>query len=199
MLSGSVAKLYILETLLWQHRRRGEWLDATERAQATQMIEMSDNDAANDLYVRIGQGPALQKAAAPLGAHHTVPGPGIYWGFNTTTASDYIALLRNLTEPGPLDAQSRSFALGLMAHVEPDQQWGVSAAADNGTTTRLKNGWLSASPDNYRWLVNSVGIITAHHRRLLVAIFTQHGRTFAGGVSLVEQLAKISVHAVTGS
>lgn len=85
-----------------------------------------------------------------------------------------------------------------MADVEPDQRWGVSAAADAGTLTRQTNGWLSAAPDNYRWLVNSVGIITAHGRTLLVAVLTQHGPDFASGITLVEQLTKISVRAVTG-
>jgi hypothetical protein len=196
MLSGSIAKLYILEVLLWQHH--GKPLDPTQHALATQMIESSDNDAANDLYADIGEGHALRAAATALGVAHTVPGPGIYWGFNRTSANDYIALLHNLIRPGRLAPKARSFALDLMAHVETDQQWGVSAAADKDTVTRLKNGWLSASPDDFRWLVNSVGIITAHGRRLLVAVLTQHGSSFESGVDLVERLAKISVRAVTG-
>jgi beta-lactamase class A len=196
MLSASIAKLYILEVLLLQHH--GKPLDATERALATHMIEQSGNDAANALYVRIGQGPALRAATATLGVHHTVPGTGIYWGFNETCAADYVALLRDLVQPGTLSSAARAFALDLLAHVEADQRWGVSAAADAGTLTRQKNGWLAASPDQDRWVVNSVGIITAHGRTLLVAVLTQHGADFASGVTLVQQLAKTAVRAIVG-
>jgi hypothetical protein len=198
MLSGSISKLYILEVLLLHHQRAGERLDDDESDLASEMIEHSDNEAANDLYERIGEGPALRRAASALGVHNTVPGPGIYWGFNRSSAGDYIALLRNLTRPGVLAKWARTFALRLLAEVEADQRWGVSAAADTGTVTRQKNGWLGASPDNFRWLVNSVGLITADGRPLLVAVLTQHGRDFASGVTLVEQLAQISVRTVTG-
>ena len=198
MLSGSIAKLYILEVLLLQHQRAGDRLDDTETDLATQMIEHSDNEAANDLYEHIGEGPALRRAASALGVDDTVPGPGIYWGFNRSSASDYVALLRNLTGPRVLAKWARTFARGLLADVQADQRWGVSAAADEGTVTRQKNGWLGASPDNFRWLVNSVGLITADGQPLVVAVLTQHGHDFASGVTLVEQLAKISVRAVTG-
>ena len=197
MLSASSAKLYILEVLLWQHH--GKALDPTERALATRMIENSDNAAADALYVRIGEGRALRAAAAALGVQHTVPGPGIYWGFNRSAAADYIALLRNLTRAGPLSPSARDFALDLLGEVEPDQRWGVSAAADAGTHTRQKNGWLAASPDDFRWVVNSVGIITKHGHTVFVAVLTQHGGAFSTGVELVEKLARISVGVVARS
>ncbi len=141
MLSASIAKLYILEVLLHQHR--GKALSPTVISLATSMIEQSDNKTADDLYVHIGEDAALRANAAALGVRHTVPGPGIYWGFDRTTASDYIALLRDLTRPGPLSAAQRSFALGLLSNVEADQRWGVSAAADAGRGPgRRTVGWL---------------------------------------------------------
>lgn len=197
MLCASIAKLYILETLLLRHQRSGEPLGDETRELATAMIEHSDNDAANDLYVRIGEGAALRAAAPTLGIRHTDPGSGIYWGFTRTSAPAYLALLRDLIGPGPLDATSRHFALHLLTHVESDQRWGVGSVADPGTSFALKNGWLAVSTDDGRWAVNTVGIVTVHGRRLLLAVMTQHGAGFDGGVTLVDHLARVAATAVT--
>jgi hypothetical protein len=160
------------------------------------MIENSDNDAANDLDEQIGEAKGLRAAAKALHVRNTVPGPGIYWGFNQTCAADYVALLRNLTRPSALDHASRTFVLKLMAGTESDQRWGVSAAADPGTLTRQKNGWLPLGLDDGRWLVNSTGIITADGHRVLIAVLTQHGNSFDGGIDLTEKLARITVTAL---
>jgi hypothetical protein len=110
--------------------------------------------------------------------------------------------LRSLRS-GPLDAQSRSFALRLMRHVEADQRWGVSAIADPGTSFANKNGWLSVDNsngpgenDNGRWVVNSVGIITVGGHQVLMAVMTQHQRSFDAGVALVRQLARAVAPAI---
>lgn len=196
MLSGSIAKLPILETLLLQRQAAGRWLTEDEQELAARMIEHSDNEAANDLDEIVGAGPGLRRAAHTLGVRHTSYGPSLYWGFDRTSATDNIALLRNLVGGPALTPRAREYVLGLMAGVEADQRWGVSAAADPDTTTHLKNGWLDADPDGGRWLVNSVGIITAEGHEVLVAVLTQHGRDFDSGVDLVERLAKITLDAL---
>ena len=199
MRTGSIVKLYILETLLLKRQRAGTELSEDERELATRMIENSDNDAASDLWEEIGGGDGLRDAADALGVRNTQPDPDGYFGLTKTDAPDYIALLRNLTSARALNSSSRKYILGLMAKVEPDQRWGVSAAADPDTTVRLKNGWLSTAHDHGRWLVNSVGVITAAGDKVIVAVMTQHGSSFDGGINLVEKLAKLSVEAVTGA
>lgn len=197
MLCASIAKLYILETLLLVHQDAGTALGEENTELATEMIENSDNDAANDLYSEIGEGRALRKAAAALHVEHTTPGPGIYWGFTRTNAADFVALLANLVSAGPLHAPARRFALQLLSHVESDQRWGIGSVADRGTTFYNKNGWLAASPDANRWAVNSVGIVTVRGQRLLMAVLTQHGPDFDSGVELVNDLARVTATAVT--
>ena len=197
MRTGSIVKLYILETLLLQDQQRGTSLTSSQKALATRMIENSDNDAATALWNLIGGGPALTRAAATLGVHNTIPGSSGYWGLTQTCASDYIALLRNLTQPRALSAASRDYVRDLMSDVESDQSWGVSAAADPHTTFDIKNGWLGTQSDGGRWLVNSVGIITVDKQQVLIAVMTQHGRDFEGGISLVQKLAKIAAPLVT--
>jgi beta-lactamase class A len=199
MRTGSIVKLYILETVMLRHQKAGTKLSSNERALATRMIENSDNNAATALWNEIGGASGLRKAAAQLGVKNTVPGPNGMWGLTQTDAPDYIALLRNLTSDRALSSASRGYILDLMEDVEADQRWGVSAAADKGSTVRLKNGWLATDHDHGRWLVNSVGVITAHGDKVIVAVMTQHGSSFTGGISLVQKLAKLSVGAVTAS
>lgn len=197
MRTGSIVKLYILETLLLLHQKAGTKLGEEDRERATRMIENSDNDAATALYNEIGGGNGLRKSAAQLGVRNTVPDSTGHWGLTQTNAPDYVALLRNLTSARALNSASRTYILELMEDVESDQRWGVSAAADKGSTVRLKNGWLTTDSDHDLWLVNSVGVITAHGDKVIVAVMTQHGSSFTGGISLVQKLAKLSVGAVT--
>jgi hypothetical protein len=196
MATGSIAKLFILETLLLQHDDDGLPLNDTERYNATRMIENSDNDAADDLYSAVGTVDGLNDAAPRLGVHNTQPGENYLWGFTETCAADYIALLRDLIAPSALSRSSRLFALDLMSQVEDDQRWGVSAAADRGTAVRLKNGWLPSDPDGGRWLVNSVGVVTVHGHEVLLAVLTQHGESFEGGIDLVERIARAAADVV---
>ena len=123
---------------------------------------------------------------------HTVPDPDGYYGLTTTGPEDEVTLLGHLVgSPGPLDAASQGYALRLLHGVEADQTWGVTAAADTGTTSAVKNGWLAIDADGGRWAVNSDGIITVHGEQLLISIMTQHDADEQSGIDLVESLAKI--------
>jgi hypothetical protein len=119
-----------------------------------------------------------------------------YWCLTTTSAHDYVVLLRNLTgaEP-PLSEAARSYALGLLRDVETDQTWGAPAAADPGTTVAVKNGWLGVD-DGGRWAVSSDGLITVDGDLIAISVLTQHNDDEQSGTTLVESLAKIAADAV---
>jgi len=136
---------------------------------------------------------------------NTVPGDSDPT-FTTTSATDFLQLLKNLVVAGTLNAYSQSVALGLMRNVEADQRWGVGVLADPGTTFANKNGWLSVDnsngsgeDDNGRWIVSSVGIVNVHGQQLLVSIFTEHQPSMQAGVNLVQQLAQVVTPAVTAT
>ncbi len=189
--TGSIVKLYILETLLLQEQNSGG-LSESEQATATTMIENSDNDAAETLFEDIGGRDALIAANSTLGLTSTTPGPSDYWGLTQTSAADYITLLKNLTETtgSPLTATSQAYVLGLMRNVESDQRWGVGVTADAGTDFANKNGWLGVDDDGGLWLVNSTGVVTIDGQTVLMAVLTQHDSDFQSGINLVESLAQ---------
>ncbi|NKQ55977.1 hypothetical protein HFP15_24160 [Amycolatopsis sp. K13G38] len=196
--AASVIKLDILETLLLQQQDEDEPLTDAETAQATAMIENSDNDSATQLWNEVGGAAGIRAADIRLGASGTHPDPKGYWGLSTTDADDQLTLLRDLVAPAsPLNPASQAFALGLMRQVEPDQAWGISAVADPGTATALKNGWLPVDDDNGLWAIGSVGIITLHGEQVLVAVLTQHDDSQGDGIELTQALARTLVPSIT--
>jgi hypothetical protein len=194
MWTASAYKLFVLESrLLEQHGSVGY-----EAADAQSAIENSDNPAGYRLFLAAGGNAGLEAAARRFGMRHTVPGASDPT-FTRTSAADFLVLVRNLVDPdSPLPPGARKYVLGLMSHVEADQRWGVSAAADPDTVVYTKNGWLSIDDDNGpgeaddgRWAVTSVGIIRVHGQRVLMAVFTQHQPLMGDGVHLVEKLARL--------
>lgn len=131
------------------------------------MIKDSDNAAANSVFADLGGRSAVVPAEPEF-------------GISARTTS-------------PLDAKSRAYALGLMGNVEADQRWGVPAAADAGTTSAVKNGWLAVDDDDGLWAVNSDGVLTVDGDRVLISALTQPEDTERDGVDLVQSLAEAAV------
>jgi hypothetical protein len=83
-----------------------------------------------------------------------------------------------------------------MQDVQPDQRWGVSAAAAGGTTA-LKNGWLATVTNHGLWTVNSIGRIrSAAGHTLLMAVLTQGSPSLQTGIITVERLARLTATAI---
>jgi hypothetical protein len=167
-----------------------------EQALAVQMIEASDNDAAQDLWNDDDEADGIADADVQLGLHHTTPAQGGYWGLTTTTVVDQLRLLSDLVSArSPLTAASRAFELGLMRHVEPSQAWGVTKAAAPGTVYAVKNGWL---PDPQLWVVvNSIGVVHHGGHLLLLAVLSDDQSSEAVGVAQVEAAAAVAAKAIT--
>jgi beta-lactamase class A len=193
--TASVVKLDILQTLLLQSQDAGEQPSAGARELAEQMITQSDNEAASTLWESVGGVPAIDAANDRLGPRDTQLVD--HWGSSTTPASDQLALLTALVGPSPLDDASRAYARDLMTRVADDQRWGVSAAADPGTTTALKNGWTPDAADGGRWVVGSVGAVTVAGDPVLLVALTEHQPDKTTGIQLVEALSRAAAQAVT--
>ncbi|MFI9373582.1 serine hydrolase [Streptomyces parvulus] len=192
--TASIVKVDILATLLLQAQYEGRRLSGEERAQTAAMIQKSDNDSTSALWTRIGSARGLDAANARLGLLQTRGGQGTVWGITQTTAEDQIRLLQSVFgDESPLSEASRTYIQDLMRHVVGSQTWGVSAAADSGTTA-LKNGWLQRTQVK-KWDVNSIGRIQRGGRVYLMAVLLNGCSTQEVGISIVEQASRASAAA----
>ncbi|MFE8014786.1 hypothetical protein ACFU3O_18880 [Streptomyces antibioticus] len=195
--TASIVKVDILAALLLQAQDAGRRLTAAEKTYAAAMIQNSDNDSASALWRSIGAAEGLDAANERLGLTATEGGTGMLWGLTQTTAADQLALLRQIFgTDSELSAASRSYVQELMGTIAAGQRWGVSAAAD-GSSWRLKNGWLARSTTGL-WDVNSIGRVTSGGAGYLVAVVSNGSATQAAGITLVESAARAAVTAVAG-
>ncbi len=156
------------------------------------MIEQSDNDAASALWNDVGSAAGVHRYNTTIGLTQTHPHSDGEWGLTTTSASDQVALVRNLLQTSSvLTTSSRRYARGLMRHVTSDQRWGVSSGPSAHAVVGLKNGWLPVASDRYRWEVNSIGWVRGGDRRYQIAVLTAHQPSEAYGIHTIEHLSKL--------
>lgn len=187
MTEASVVKLDILETALY-HRQQTGYDFSEDDVEA--MMENSDNAAADRVFGYDGGNGGLQQYNGLIGLRQTQLEPTGVWGLSTTAASDQLELLKQLVSgKSVLNSTSRGYALQLMGDVEPDQTWGISAAADHGASSELKNGWLNIDSDNGLWAVNSAGLTTSGGHQMLLVVLSQHQPDYQSGVNRVEVAA----------
>ena len=190
--SASVIKATILGALLREAMEQHRHLTQREVILAIEMITQSDNDAASALWAQIRHGwlPYFLSLAKMT---ETRPGPGGYWGLTQVTAHDeWLLLTRLMYANSVLDTPSRNFALSLMAHVTPAQQWGVPAGAPAGLTMHVKNGWLPLAPGG--WRIHSIGCFTGHQRSYSIVMLTQDNPSMAYGITTIERAAEVIHH-----
>jgi hypothetical protein len=195
--TASIVKADILAALLLQAQHQHTALSPDVQGLATEMIEDSDNGAASALWYAAGATAGLAAADHALRLRHTVPGLDDWWGLTSTTVTDQLRLLSALTSRhSPLTAASRRYELALMRNVVPGQNWGVTAAAAPRTQPAVKNGWMPDGPAGL-WVINSIGVISHHGQRLLIAVLSSGQPSEQAGISQVQAAAKAAAAAVT--
>jgi beta-lactamase class A len=187
--SASVVKATILAALLYWRQRTHTSLTSKEKAEATIMIEQSDNNAATFLWNDVGH-TRLQQFVSAATMTETQLDPGGFWGLSNITARDELQLMRLLTEPNQvLTNSSRGYQLNLMNHVISSQRWGVPAGAPRGLTVYVKNGWLN---DPVRWVINSIGAVAGHGRDYKMAVLTYGNPSEQYGINTVQAVATVA-------
>jgi hypothetical protein len=195
--TASIVKVDILATLLLRHQKAGTTMTSAERSQATVMIQRSDNDAATALWNAINRRTGLDAANRTFGLAHTKGGASDLWGLTQTTTADQLALLRVVFggSNSPLSATSREYIKGLMHTVTKDQQWGVSAADQDGTGFALKNGWLQRTATGL-WDINSIGEVGHNGHTLLVCVLSSGNTSETKGIDKIEAAAAAAAKAL---
>lgn len=191
--TASIVKVDILATLLLQAQDAGRALTSHERAQATIMIQNSDNTATNALWDSIGGAPGLDATNERLGLTATSAGQNGNWGLTQTTAEDQLILLNVILGQEPLLAKAdRDFIEDLMESVAAGQDWGVSVA---DSSAALKNGWLPRTATGL-WDINSIGRVQVEGRDCVIAVLSDGNLTQAAGIALVEAAAQAAVSVI---
>lgn len=187
--SASVVKVTILSALLRKLQEERSRLTDQQQQLATEMITVSDNDAASALWAETGR-PSLQHFLDLARMQETQLGPGGYWGLTQITAHDELILLGLLTSSNSvLSAASRAYVLNLMAHVVPWQRWGVPAGAPADVTVHVKDGWLPLPA--HGWRINSIGSFSGPGRDYMIVVLTWDNPTMTYGVETVEDVAEV--------
>jgi hypothetical protein len=192
--SASVVKVTILSALLRKLQQEHRSLTAAQRELATEMITVSDNDAASTLWAETGR-PSLQHFLDLAGMKETDLGPGGYWGLTEITAHDELTLLKLLTSKNSvLTTANRDYVLGLMARVVSYERWGVPAGAPTDVTVHVKNGWLPLA--THGWRINSIGSFSGHGKNYMIVVLSDDNPTMAYGVDTVQDIAEVINHAL---
>jgi hypothetical protein len=192
--TASIVKVEILTMVLEEYGTLDQvpdWL--LESAEA--MIKDSSNDATNDMLYggTFDDGhDAIRQAHIDYGLEDTNPNETEQWGKTQTTAADQLKVLELALYEVVLDAEQVDYARSLMGDLADSQQWGVSAAAAEGETVWMKNGWDTRDVMGGEWVVNSIGVINGESEEpIKISILTGGSATDAEGIERVEELAQI--------
>ncbi|SDD57006.1 serine hydrolase [Glycomyces harbinensis] len=194
--TASIVKVEILTMMLEHYGTLGEVPDWVMDS-AELMIRNSDNDATNDVLYggTFDDGhAAIAQAHIDFGLENTNPNETEQWGKTQTTAIDQLRVLELALyeEGGVLDAEQVEYARSLMGDLADFQEWGVSAAAHDGETVWMKNGWDTRDVMGGEWVVNSIGVIAGDtDQPIEIAIMTGGSASDAEGIERVEELAEI--------
>jgi beta-lactamase class A len=146
--TASLAKLFVVQQLLERDEAGTLALDDGDLARMQRVVELSDDQAMNALWVEFGGAELVTAAAAEFGLADTAaPERAGQWGETTTTAADYAHFLAGLgahlsdadlatlttwmqsTTPTAADGFGQSFGL-------------LSAQADTDGAVAAKQGWM---------------------------------------------------------
>jgi len=85
-----------------------------------------------------------------------------------------------------------------MRAVTAGQDWGITAAASPRTGPAVKKGWMPDGPEGL-WVINSIGVISHHGQRLLIAVLSSGQPSQQAGIRQVQAAAAAAATAITGT
>ena len=135
--SASVAKAMLLVAELRRLDGEGTGLDEATRSTLERMITVSDNDAADAIYERVGD-PGLNEVARLSGMTGFAGDVG-HWSNVKITAGDMALFMSRLDDL--LDVAHGAEGSRMLASVISSQAWGIPQATPDGAWVRFKGGW----------------------------------------------------------
>jgi hypothetical protein len=187
---ASTSKLAMAITLLLQDEAGVIHLSPGDRAVMYQMLHVSSDNAADDLWFKFGSSfytsffPKIGLASAQYLPQAGVTGP--YWGEMTCTAEDESRVISYAL--GKLPSRLRSYLVYQLRHVAQVQHfgvWGAGRASQPGN----KDGWSVEKPG---WIIDSVGFAGPGEEYTLAMMNSLNGQgDYADGTQTVTQVAAL--------
>lgn len=108
------------------------------------MLRSSDDNAASELWVRLGWEKIVERAVVRLGLHDSAPPVNVgFWGYTALSAADVITIYRHILEDAP--QRVRDFVMGNLGTATKcatdgfDQSFGIPSAVPGDVA--FKQGW----------------------------------------------------------
>jgi hypothetical protein len=179
--AASTVKAMLLAAEIRRLKQAGAGLDPPTDSLLTAMITWSDNDAADAIYARVGDGGLLGIARRAGMTRFTVAG---HWGNAQVAAGDLARFFGDLDRV--LVRRYREYAKGLLGSIVESQRWGIPAAAGDRWAVRFKGGWL---PDHA--LAHQAAELRERHgpRELSIAVLTDDMPSFDYATDTVREVA----------
>ena len=180
--SASVTKALLLVAELRRLRREEAVLDDATRSLLEQMITLSDNEAADAIYARVGDA-GLNEVAEAAGMSRFSGDVG-HWSNAQITATDMALFMSRLDEL--LNLPGGRAGSKLLASVHPTQSWGVPDVAPDGARVRLKGGWR---PSDSGQLVHQAARVDMDDKSYALAILTDGNPSMSYGEKTIRLIA----------
>jgi Beta-lactamase enzyme family len=180
--SASISKAMLLVAELRRLRREDAPLDEATRTLLEQMITLSDNDAADAIFDRVGD-PGLNEVAAISGMTG-FEGNAAHWSNVKVTARGLATFMSELDQL--LDLPHGEAASKMLRSVTPAQRWGIPPAAPEGAVVRLKGGWR---PSEAGQLVLQAARVDDGNQSYSLAVLTDGNPSMAYGVETIRLIA----------
>jgi hypothetical protein len=174
--SASVVKAMLLVAVL---RKVGSGhLDGGTAKTLTSMITVSDNDAADAIYARVG-GAGL--TAVARAAHATRFRDVGYWANAQLTAADQARFFYRVDQLVP--TKHRAFARKLLSSIVGYQRWGIAPVAKrHDLKAFFKGGWRTG-------ITHQVALLVKGDRRIALAVLTSGEPSMAYGEQTIAGIA----------
>jgi beta-lactamase family protein len=184
---ASSSKVSIMVSYLAWVESQGRGPNDFEKGQLINMIEHSDNNAAQLLFDRLGSGNGQLAFYQKIGVAGYVPN-SYGWGWGMLPPIGQVQVLALLQQGKILNAEDRAFALNLMSNVQSDQRMGVGETLPPGATVAMKDGWVPA-PDGL-WAINTSGIVTAGSETYIIVVYTAHQSDYYSAWDITRYVCK---------
>lgn len=185
---ASSSKVSIMVAYLSWLESQGRGPNASENTTLINMIEHSDNNAAQLLFDRLGGGYGMAAFYQRIGVAGYIPN-SYGWGWSMLPPLGQMQVLTMLQQGKILTANDRAYALNLMRNIESDQRMGVGETLPPGATVAMKDGWVPA-PDGL-WAINTSGIVTAGSETYIIVVYTAHQYDYNGGWNITRHVCKV--------